>query len=177
MTQSPSRPPKGYNCGICGEYHSGLPLDIAFKAPFHWEQIPESERSNRGNLTPDFCRIDDRDFFVRGLIPIPILESDQFFMWGAWTSLSHKNISRFIELWHDVKIVDEPPYFGWLANKLPGYPDTLNLKTNVQSKNVKWRPYITLEPTDHPLALEQRNGITYARVQQIAALTAHPEKT
>ena len=42
MTQSPSRPPKGYNCGICGEYHSGLPLDIAFKAPFHWEQIPVS---------------------------------------------------------------------------------------------------------------------------------------
>jgi hypothetical protein len=78
-----------------------------------------------------------------------------------------------IELWHDPKIVDEPPYFGWLANKLPGYPDTLNLKASVHSNNVKLRPHITLEPTDHPLALEQRNGISYARVQQLAALTAH----
>jgi hypothetical protein len=98
-------------------------------------------------------------------------------MWGVWTWLSHENISRLIQLWHDPKIVDEPPYLGRLANKLPGYPDTLNLKTTVQSKNVKWRPYITLETTDHPLAFEQRDGITYARVQQIAALTAHSEKT
>jgi hypothetical protein len=148
-------------------------LDIGFDAPLYWHQIPEAERCDRAELTPDFCSIDNRDFFVRGLIPIPILESDQFFMWGVWTSLSVKNYSRMIQLWHDPKIVDEPPYFGWLANKLPSYPDTLNLKTNVQSKNVKSRPYITLEPTDHPLALEQRNGITYASVQELAALTAH----
>jgi hypothetical protein len=78
-----------------------------------------------------------------------------------------------IQLWHDPKIVDEPPYFGWLSNKLPGYPNTLNLKTTVQSKNVNWRPYIRLEPTEHPLAVEQRNGISSARVQELAALTAH----
>lgn len=166
-------PPDGFTCGTYGQYHKGLPLDIAFDAPIYWNQIPEAERDKRGQLTPDFCSIDERDFFVRGLIPIPILESDQVFMWGVWTSLSLKNYSRFVQLWHDPKIVDEPPYFGWLANKLPGYPDSLNLKTNVQSKDVKWRPYITLEPTDHPLAVEQRNGITFARVQQLAALTAH----
>jgi hypothetical protein len=30
-----------------------------------------------------------------------------------------------------------------------------------------------LVSTDHPLAIEPRNGITYARVQELAALTAH----
>ena len=173
MTKSANQPPLGFACGTCGQYHTGLPKDVAFIAPLHWDQIPETERHNRGELTPDFCNIDDRDFFVRGLLPIPILESDQFFMWGVWTSLSVENYSRMIQLWHDPKIVDEPPYFGWLSNKLPGYPDTLNLRTTVQSKNVNWRPYITLEPTDHPLAIEQRNGISYARVQELAALTAH----
>ncbi|MFK4388358.1 hypothetical protein ABH916_000286 [Peribacillus frigoritolerans] len=30
------------------------------------------------------------------------------------------------------------------------------------------RPYIELEPTDHPLAVEYRNGVTIERVQEIA---------
>lgn len=29
-------------------------------------------------------------------------------------------------------------------------------------------PYIELEPTEHPLAMEQREGITMERVKQIA---------
>lgn len=134
---TPKQPPTGFTCAICGKYHDGLPLDIAFDAPFYWTQIREAERPNRGELTADFCAIDDRDFFVRGLIPVPVVESDQFFMWGVWTSVSRKNYSRLIDLWHDPKIVDEPPYFGWLSNRLPGYPDTLNLKINLQSKNEK----------------------------------------
>ena len=35
------------------------------------------------------------------------------------------------------------------------------------------RPLITLEPTDHPLAVEQREGITMARVQEIAEAAFH----
>jgi hypothetical protein len=35
------------------------------------------------------------------------------------------------------------------------------------------RPTITLEATDHPLSLEQRHGITMARVQQIAEAALH----
>jgi hypothetical protein len=36
-------------------------------------------------------------------------------------------------------------------------------------------PYIELEPTDHPLALEQREGITMERVKELAMLYLHPE--
>lgn len=28
-------------------------------------------------------------------------------------------------------------------------------------------PYVELEPTEHPLAIEQRNGITLERVKEI----------
>jgi hypothetical protein len=56
---------------------------------------------------------------------------------------------------------------------LPGYPDTVNLKTMVHSREVGRRPFIELEPTDHPLAVEQRQGITWARVQEIAELVLH----
>jgi hypothetical protein len=36
------------------------------------------------------------------------------------------------------------------------------------------RPSVELEPTSHPLAVEQRNGITVARVHEIAETLLHP---
>jgi hypothetical protein len=37
------------------------------------------------------------------------------------------------------------------------------------------RPFIELEPTDHPLAIEQRTGISWERVREIAELVLHPK--
>lgn len=42
------------------------------------------------------------------------------------------------------------------------------------SNRVGTRPHIVLEPTEHPLAVEQQTGITIERVQQIAGLVLHP---
>ena len=49
----------------------------------------------------------------------------------------------------------------------------LSLKTNLHTKPVGERPTIELEPTGHPLATEQRDGITMARVRQIAETMMH----
>ncbi|MGW1264432.1 DUF2199 domain-containing protein [Streptomyces drozdowiczii] len=35
---------------------------------------------------------------------------------------------------------------------------TLNLKTRVHTRPVGDRPFVELEPTDHPLAIEQRTA-------------------
>jgi hypothetical protein len=59
--------------------------------------------------------------------------------------------------------------FGWLATAIAGYrPSTLGLKTNVHTQPVGERPLVELEPTDHPLAVQQRDGISLARAQEIA---------
>ena len=36
------------------------------------------------------------------------------------------------------------------------------------------KPFIELEATDHPLAVEQREGITMDRVREIAEALVHP---
>ncbi len=43
----------------------------------------------------------------------------------------------------------------------------------VHTRPVGARPLIELEPTDHPLAVEQRDGISWDRIQQIAELARH----
>lgn len=67
------------------------------------------------------------------------------------------------------------PYFGWLTTELAPYsPSTTNLKTHVHTRSLGQRPFIELEPTDHPLAVEQRTGITMDRVREIAEAVLHP---
>lgn len=64
--------------------------------------------------------------------------------------------------------------FGWLSTALPIYPlETLSLPTLVHTRPVGLRPLVELEPSDHPLAIEQRNGITRARVQELAEAILH----
>ena len=65
------------------------------------------------------------------------------------------------------------PFFGWLSAELPLYPSTENLKARVHLRDNGVRPYVELEPTEHPLAIEQRNGITVDRVAEIYAHCVH----
>jgi hypothetical protein len=162
---------EGFRCHICGKWHEGLPLDYAYDAPHYWS---EDLRSNADSfLNSDFCVIRNNDFFVRCLIEVPVIGSDEPFRWGVWTSLSKTNFDKMVDLWDDPKLLNEPPYFGWLSNSIHLYPDTLNLKINIHSKKIDQRPYAVLEPTDHPLAIEQQQGMTKQRVREIAERSFH----
>lgn len=164
----------GFICASCGERHL-LPTSFGAEAPASYLALPEDERSTRALLSSDQCIIDDQWFFVRGLIELPIVGTDQVFGWGVWVSVSEKSFRRIAELWETEGREREPPCFGWLNTWLPGYPNTLSLKTMVHTRPVGVRPCVELEPTDHPLALEQRNGVTWDRVRAIATALMHPD--
>lgn len=165
----------GYTCRICGKYHDGLPIRYGAAAPASWFLIPENERKKRAKLSSDLCEIDHADFFILGNIDIPIIDSDQVFSWSVWVSLSADNFARACKLWNKKGRESESPYFGWLNTLLPTYPNTLNLKTNVHTRQVGTCPLIELEHTDHPLAIEQRQGITWDRIQEIAEAVLHED--
>ncbi len=59
------------------------------------------------------------------------------------------------------------------STTLPVYPSTLSLKTHVHTRPVGVRPFVELEPTDHPLAVELRTGIAMQRVREIAGVLLH----
>ena len=164
---------QGYVCGTCGQYHPELPMDFAVGIPYPYTVIPAEERNARCNLTSDVCVIDNKEFYIRGCLDIQVIDGPRPFAWGVWVSLSDKSFKRVMELWGYDGRDGEPPFFGWLCTRLPLYPDTGLLKTHVHLRPGNQRPFIELEPTDHPLAVEQRNGITMARVREIAAALLH----
>lgn len=165
----------GYKCSTCEEFHEGLPFSYGSPAPALWFEIPEDERDDRVLLSSDQCVIDEEHFFILGQLEIPVLDAENdLFSWNVWVSLSEKKFVRMSELWETDGRESEPPYFGWLSTALPCYPEpTLNLKTNVHTRPVGQRPFIELEPGDHPLAIEQARGITMRRVQEIAERVLH----
>ncbi|MFD6969963.1 DUF2199 domain-containing protein [Streptomyces sp. NPDC059979] len=163
----------GFTCSSCGEHHADLPMAYSAMAPDDWD--PSFENDPDSMLSSDQCVIKGQHFFVRGMIEIPVIDSQDVFSWGVWVSLSRDNFARALEVWNTEGREAEKPYFGWLSTELALYSEsTTNLKTNAHTRPVGKRPSIELEPTEHPLAVEQRTGITQDRVREIAVAVLHP---
>lgn len=152
----------------CKNFQSGLPFCFGPPAPDFYVEIPESERAKRSLLDSDICVIDNKHYFIRGCLDIPIVGTADVFRWLVWVSLSERTFNRAIDLWETRGRESEPPYFGWLNTSLPHYPETLNLKLNVHTRPVGERPQIEIEPTNHQLAVEQQEGIILVRAQSLA---------
>ncbi|MFB5251367.1 DUF2199 domain-containing protein [Bacillus mycoides] len=144
-----------------------LPLCYGSEAPYYYYEVEPHEREGRFHLTSDLCVMDDEHYFIRGCLELPIIDYHESFIWTVWVSLSKESYDKVLEKWDERGRENSDPYFGWLSVEIPVYSETLNLKTNIHIREVGMAPFIELEPTDHPLALEQRNGITLERVKEI----------
>ena len=136
--------------------------------------IPETERPRRVELTVDDCVIDRREFYLKGLLELPVHGAPQPFTWGVWLSVSEDSYDRFVELFPNPARPAGEEFFGWLCNSIPGYPETQLLKTMLHVREYPMRPWVELEPTEHPLALDQRAGISVERAITITEHLLHP---
>ncbi len=153
----------------CGEFHTDLP-DQAFRFPDPYFGIPAVERDVRIKANADRCSIDDRDFFIRGVILIPVLGQAKQFGLGVWISQKRENFQIYAD---NNESADIGPFFGWLSNSISFYtPDTFGLKTRAHFQGAKQRPLIELGPCDHPLYRDYAEGISLARAWEIVHFDA-----
>ena len=154
-----------YQCGICGETHDELP-DIGFRWPDPYFGVPEGERESRVHGTVDTCVIDNEDYFIRGVILIPVIGEGDAFGIGVWVSQKRENFETYLE---NFDSPDIGPFFGWLSNRIPFYEqDTWALNTMARFQGNSQRPLIDVEPSDHPLYSDYFKGITFDRAWQYA---------
>jgi len=133
--------------------------------PDYYWQVPEDEVDKRIELTPDTCVIDDEDFFIRGVIEIPVLNYPETFGFGVWVSQKRENFYTYLDNYDSAEI---GPFFGWLSNRINYYEEeTLSLKTKAHFRRGDLRPSIEVEPTEHQLSLDQRNGIALEKAWEI----------
>jgi len=153
-----------YRCATCGKTHDGIP-DLSFQRPDPYFGVPESERDSRIQANSDLCTIDDEDFFIRGVILLPILGQVDHFGLGVWISQRRENFYTYVNNFDTREI---GPFVGWLSNRIPFYEvDTWAMKTIAHFQGKGQRPHIELEPSDHPLYADYSKGVTLDRAWSI----------
>ena len=161
---------------------------MAFGAPYpaHYFVVPENERDQRISMpNKDFCIVDNNAFYLRGRFLIPIIrgegrgggggpkeKEESFFSWDAWVSQSQANYQLALDHMDlPNRETLDPPTYGYLSTELGQAFDgqsTFNLPTQVNTEPMGFAPTFELEPDcQHPLAVNQRNGITMDQVSEI----------
>jgi hypothetical protein len=163
-----------FRCGGCEGEHVGPPLAYGAAAPYGWERsLDDFEGVLSGEQAVLFNDGLPFAWFMKGNIEIPIRETDEVFVWTVWVSLSGQSFDACVERWDAPDRADDPARFGWLWTELPVYATCFQLKTMMHTRAPGIRPYIEVEPTDHPLAVEQHHGVTMSRVEAIASTLLH----
>jgi hypothetical protein len=168
MSQA-EKPVGGWTCPCCGDRIDDLPA-LAFTTPGNYPQLKLWERVRLGSRANDIY-IDRKNgyTFVRCVLSLPMIDRTTTLDWGVWCSLSAENFARYRRSYRSRKQSELGPMFGWFSSHCPGYPETFGLKAQVHPQDERQRPLVELDETDHPLSIDQRNGITFERALHLAA--------
>lgn len=158
-------------CATCGEEHDLL--EPTFRRPDVVVALPDSERAARVKESDDLCIVKPADdgggyrFFVRGVLKVPLLDAEGESAWGLWAELSSDDCRTVYDKWTDPDQTQVPPMPALIANRVPGYPDTVGLPALLRLTGPTTRPELTLDAASvHPFALECRQGVCVHRVME-----------
>ena len=152
-------------------------LSFAADFPDSYVNLSKDARDARALIGSDQCVIDQEQFYLRGCIELPVRESEGSFLWGVWARVHEVDFDEFAEYWETERREEMiGPYKGRLANSLSIYPETLNMKLEIQIQPVGSRPLFFLEDQDHPMTIEQRTGLSMEKAKEYACLLFRMEK-
>lgn len=159
-------------CPCCGRTFNGV-FDIGYDHPDPW---PHGNRAQSGEdvlavggdeLGTDLCRF-GKYRFIRCILPIPIIGSDQRFAFGPWGSVNPDNFDIYVQSHSDPDVTFEG-CFAWLMNLLPGLDFKEPLPCNLIPGREGERPMLEVHDGAHELAGLQETGITFDQLLDIYA--------
>ena len=170
-----------FRCKCCGEIHRGSP-SVGYKHPIQYFWVPEEDRQTRIKDNDDFCIIEhgkepgeDTDYFIRGVLEVPIHGVEDPFLWGIWISQSKTSFEKYLETFSSDQTGSVS--FGWLTVTMPYYNRCESGEELEDLKcDVEWgasRPKVLVWECDHPLFQDQQNGISWETAVEIAQLVIH----
>ena len=162
-----------YTCPSCGVQHEERPTCFIAELPAAVAELTDEERESRVERSPEQCILDGRHFFILANLDVPFPGPEGFLRWTVWGTLSEDEFHRAGELWESPGRENEPPYFSWLSNQIPGYPASVNIKSLIRTQEVGVRPLIEVIEEGHPLARDQKEGVSLARAEALIHSALH----
>jgi hypothetical protein len=146
-------------CSSCGRAHPKFETELGFHRPDPVNGLSELERNERCRFSSDAYVLDEKRFFVRGVLPLPVVGRSAPYNLGVWAELSKEAFGRIYDLWTDPAQASEPPFAATLANSIPLGVKGVGLMVRIQLTGPTTRPTFTVVESQHPLYLEQARGI------------------
>ncbi len=164
-----------YICSSCGKEHAGLPTDWGFKLPDVVFSLSYLDKYRRSRSNADLCTLDESRYFLRGLLPVPLSGQDDEFSWGIWVEIDKPIHDLYLSHYND-DLSGEHPALGFIANAIPAFSGLGSEPVEIRFSDAKSRPSFYLLPSSaHPLAAEQRSGISPHRHHQYLEACGHFE--
>lgn len=152
-------------CPCCGKDVEPHELDVAFALPDVIHALPEDQRAARARTSSDLCSLDERRFFIRGVVYAPVQQLGTLFGWGVWAEVSKEVFLRYQDL-YDQDASSELPAVGLLANLPPGYA-RIEQPLEIRFGPPDQRPTFRLAPTHSELYREQVEGLPVRKWHRI----------
>jgi len=160
-----------FMCPVCGQTHDGVPA-WTYGVPDYWLGLP-LERRALGACNEDLCRTPDGRFFVRAVLELPLIGGPEpTFELGVWGALSAADFDRYVDTFDHEDQSKLGRMVSHLANAVRGFAGSQSLLAALRPQDQRKRPFMDLEPADHPLAIAQREGISFDKVLTII----HPDE-
>lgn len=159
------------SCACCGRSFDGV-FDIGYDHPNPW---PHGSRQESGEellqvgddrLGTDLCEWGPHRF-IRCILPLPIIGTDQRFAFGPWGSVNPENFDRYVKHSYDEATGQFEGCFAWLMNTLPGFEFDEWLPCNLIPGAEGERPVLEVHDGSHELARLQEDGITFDQLLDI----------
>jgi len=156
-------------CSTCGEEHALL--EPAFTRPDVIFAMSAEQKKGRVLERDDICGLRGEEgspgrYFVRCRLPVRLLDAPETSGWGVWAEVSEEDATTIWNAWDDPEQDRVPPMQARVANRIPGYPDTIDLPVLLKLTGPKSRPQLLLSPESlHPFATECLAGVCVHRVK------------
>ena len=147
-------------------------MEFAFRFPDPYHELDASARAAVDTFCErNFCVVDGRRLFVRGLIPLAVDGVAEPYCLGAWAELAEHDWRMARAIWDEEGNDRVPEFAGTIANHVPRLYETSTegLQVMIQLHDAM-RPTFRLIDTGHPLEEEQRRGITPHRALEFTRL-------
>lgn len=177
---SKSKNPLEFLCEECGETHTDLSFSFALPALITGWSQEELENRVHFNDRPktDLIVVDDKHFFIRCILEIPIRKSEECMTFGVWQTLSEENFFKYQSAYFSDDRANTET-FSWHTPRISEYLwedencHLISLGSTLLWRAPPLRPLVFINECDHPLYEDQKNGISQKKALKIASDCVH----
>ena len=134
-----------------------------FRLPDDAAVLLEQKQEERVQANEDLCAIDGKRFFVRAVLPLPVVSRTRPYNIGIWVELDRTSLERVGVLWNDPNQTSEPPFSVRISNEIPLTGGSCGTAATLHLTGPTTRPNVLVLPANVRLYEEQANGITAHR--------------